>query len=494
MASQSHQLHVVLIPFMTQGHLIPMIDMAILLAQRGLIVTIISTPLNASRFNTSISWAIESGLLIRVIQLRFPSHEAGLPEGCETMDNLPSRELLANFYVAIRMLQQPVEKLFEEMKPSPSCIISDANLAWPADTARKFQVPRFYFDGRNCFSLLCSHNLHITKVHEQVSESEPFVVLGLPHRITLTRAQLPGAFSSNFSDLNDTRREIRAAELVADGVVVNSFEELEAEYVKEYRKVKGDKIWCIGPVSVCHKEDIDKAQRGNNTSTDQNQCLKWLDSWEPSSVVYACLGSLSNITPPQLIELGLGLEASNCPFILVLRGHKAEEMEKWISDDGFEERTKERGLLIRGWVPQILILSHPAVGGFLTHCGWNSTLEAVSAGLPMITWPFFADQFYNEKLIVQILEIGVSVGVEVSVQLGQGEKFGVLVKWEEVQKAINKVMDEGPEGRKRRERVRKLGVMANKAMEQGGSSNHNIALLIENIKQHATVHSSKDTS
>ncbi|CBI30181.3 unnamed protein product, partial [Vitis vinifera] len=135
------------------------------------------------------------------------------------MDNLPSRELLANFYVAIRMLQQPVEKLFEEMKPSPSCIISDANLAWPADTAR----------------------------------------------------------NSNFSDLNDTRREIRAAELVADG-------------------------------------------------------------------------------------------------------------------------------------------------------------------------------------------------------------------------AISKVMDKGPEGRKRRERVRKLGVMANKAMEQGGSSNHNIALLIENIKQHATVHSSKDTS
>ncbi|RVX12050.1 UDP-glycosyltransferase 73C4 [Vitis vinifera] len=360
MASQSHQLHVVLIPFMTQGHLIPMIDMAILLAQRGLIVTIISTPLNASRFNTSISWAIESGLLIRVIQLRFPSHEAGLPEGCETMDNLPSRELLANFYVAIRMLQQPVEKLFEEMKPSPSCIISDANLAWPADTARKFQV----------------------------SESEPFVVPGLPHRITLTRAQLPGAFSSNFSDLNDTRREIRAAELVADGVVVNSFEELEAEYVKEYRKVKGDKIWCIGPVSVCHKEDIDKAQRGNNTSTDQNQCLKWLDSWEPSSVVYACLGSLSNITPPTVN---------------------------------------------RAWV------------------------RLRSFKLPE-------------------------------------EKFGVLVKWEEVQKAISKVMDKGPEGRKRRERVRKLGVMANKAMEQGGSSNHNIALLIENIKQHATVHSSKDTS
>ena len=114
--------------------------------------------------------------------------------------------------------------------------------------------------------------------------------------------------------------------------------------------------------------------------------------------------------------------------------------KKWISEEGFEERTKGRGLIIRGWAPQVLILSHPSIGGFLTHCGWNSTLEGISAGVPMITWPLFADQFLNEKLVTQVLKIGVSVGMEVPMKFGEEEKTGVLVKKEDIKRAICIVM------------------------------------------------------
>ncbi|XVF07799.1 hypothetical protein REPUB_Repub06bG0170800 [Reevesia pubescens] len=487
MALNSSQPHFVVIPFMCQGHLIPMIDIARLLAERDAIVTIIATPQNAARFSTSIDHAIESGLAIRVLQLRFPAAEAGLPEGCETIDNLPSMDLMSKFYSALCRLQQPVEKMFEELKPQPSCIIYDRNFAWIAEIASKFQIPRISFDGKNCFFLLCYHILSTSKVHECVPEGEPFVVPGLSDRIEFTAAQLPGNLNPGFSsNTNEYIKKILEVEEGANGVIVNSFEELEAEYLESYQKTKKQKVWCVGPVSLCNKDSFDKAQRGNEALTDENQCLKWLDSWPPSSVIYVCFGSLNRLTTPQLIELGLALEASNKPFIWVIRGgYKKEEIQKWLAEDGFEERTKGRGLLIWGWAPQVLILSHPSIGGFLTHCGWNSTLEGICSGVPMITWPLFSEQFMNEKLLVQILKVGVSVGVKVAVQMGE-EEFAVLVKREDVKKAVESLMDEGEEGEERRKRARKLAKMAKKAVEEGGSSYLNITLLIEDIMQQPT--------
>lgn len=407
------------------------------------------------------------------------------------MDAVPSRSLFSNFFAAVSKLQQPIEQLLAEMEPCPSCIIADNHLAWTADVADKFHIPRLLFDGTSCFNLLCCHNLHASsKVLESVSGSnQPFTVPGLPDRIELTKAQLPSSLNPSIKDFRDLHAKIRASGERAYGVVVNSFEELESEYVKEYRKAKGDRsVWCIGAVSLSNKADLDKAQRGNNSSIDENKCLKWLDSWPQSSVVYACLGSLSRLPPSQLIELGLGLEACNRPFIWVLRGDENGEMEKWIKEDGFEEKTKERGLLIRGWAPQVLILSHPAIGGFLTHCGWNSTLEGVCAGVPMVTWPIFAEQFFNEKLVAQVLKIGERVGNEIAVPLGEEGKYGVLVNREQVREAIGKIMSEGKEGEDRRERSSKLAEMAKKATEEGGSSYLDITFLMEDIRKLAFGH------
>lgn len=136
MGSQSQQLHFVMIPLMCPGHLIPMIDMAILLARRHVIVTIVTTPHNSVRFGSAISRAIESGLPIRLLQVQFPSKEVGLPEGCESLDELPFyKDMSVNFFFAVRMLQEPVEKLLGEVRPSPSCILSDKHVFWTAKTA-----------------------------------------------------------------------------------------------------------------------------------------------------------------------------------------------------------------------------------------------------------------------------------------------------------------------------------------------------------------------
>ncbi|KAF6134395.1 hypothetical protein GIB67_005787 [Kingdonia uniflora] len=484
MASQKHQqLHFILFPLMAQGHLIPMVDIAKLLAQRDVIVTIVATPLNISRFQKTVDCAIESGLHIRILELKFPCKEVGLPEGCESLDLLSSRDLMKTFFEAISMLQQPLEQSMGEMQPAPSCIISDMGFPWTSETAKKFQIPRIAFHGTSCFSLLCSHNILHYKVRDTItSDSDLVVVPGLPDRIEIRVAHLPRSLYTSPMDLKALIDQIREAELTAYGVVVNSFHDLEPRYVEEYKKAKGNKIWCLGPVSLCNKEAVDKVDRGKKTSIDEHQCLKWLDSRDPNSVIYVCLGSLCRLIASQFIEIGLGLEASRCPFVWVIRDdERYSDLEKWLSEMQFEERTKDRGLIIRGWAPQVLILTHKAVGGFLTHCGWNSTLEGVSAGVPMVTWPMFAEQFINEKMIVQVLGIGVRVGVDVPVIWGDEEKVGVVVKKENIEKAVNEVMDESEEGGKRRKKANELGKKARIAMEEGGSSHLNITLFVQDI-------------
>ncbi|KAL2509288.1 UDP-glycosyltransferase 73C1 [Forsythia ovata] len=427
MAIHEQKLHFVLLPFMAQGHTIPMVDIARLLAKRGVIVTILTTPLNNNRFKAVVARAIHSGLHIRVVELKFPSVEAGLPEGCENFDMIPSMDFALKFFAAAGMLRDQVEELLQkETKPAPSCLISDMCFPWTTNVAQNCGIPRILFHGTSCFSLLCLHILEISKDFENIaSDTEYFVVPGLPDRIEMTKAQLRGTINQLTSDWNDVRELMKEAETEAFGVVANTFEELEPEYLKEYIKVKGKKVWCIGPVSLCNKEELDKAERGNKASIDEDFCTKWLDSKESNSVLYVCLGSLTRLATAQLIELGLGLEASNRPFVWVIR-NISDEFQAWFVEEKFVERIKGRGLLIHGWAPQVLILSHPAIGGFITHCGWNSTLEGICAGVPMITWPIFAEQFCNEKFIVNVLKTGLRIGVEIPVFFGDEEKTGVL--------------------------------------------------------------------
>ncbi|KAE8661171.1 UDP-glycosyltransferase 73D1 [Hibiscus syriacus] len=282
---------------------------------------------------------------------------------------------------------------------------------------------------------------------------------------------------------------MQEAEMSAFGVVINSFNELEQGCVEMYQKAISKKVWTIGPVSLCNRINLDKFERGNKASINEQKCINWLDSKKPRSVIYACLGSLCRLVPAQLIELGLGLEASRHPFIWVVRTSDEranEELEKWFLEHKYEERIQGRGLLIKGWAPQVLILSHSAIRGFITHCGWNSTIESVCSGVPMITWPQFSEQFFNEKLIVEILKIGVRVGVEVPVRWGEEEKLGVLVKKQEVENAIDMLMNGGKDGEKRRVRARELAEMARMSVEDGGSSDFNISLLVQDILEQIT--------
>ena len=310
--------------------------------------------------------------------------------------------------------------------------------------------------------------------HKKVSSvSEPFVIPNLPGDIKLTRNQLPDTMEQDAE--TDFSRLFKAA-VESE---LKSYGELEPAYAVHYRKVLGRRAWHIGPVSLCNRTDNDKASRAKQDSTDCTQeCLKWLKSKQPNSVVYVCFGSLANFTSAQLTEIAMGLQASEQNFIWIVRKNKnsggEEEKEDWLPL-GFEKRMEGKGLIIRGWAPQVLILDHEAVGGFVTHCGWNSTLEGVVAVAPLVTWPHFADQFYNEKLVTQVRKIGVAVGVEKS-----STTKSEFVRRERIEKAVKEIMV-GDKAEQMRSRAKAFGEMAQRAVENGGSSFSNLNSLIEEL-------------
>ncbi|KAK9168542.1 hypothetical protein Syun_000682 [Stephania yunnanensis] len=327
MASPDPQLHFILFPFMAQGHMIPMVDIAKLLASQGAIATIAITQHNAMRHKAMIDRAMASGLSIRLLKLRFPSQQVGLPEGCESIDTLPSPDYSPGFFAGNELLQGQLEDSLADIEPKPDCLISDAFVPWTVGVASKFQVPRVIFHGTCCFALLCMHSIKLSGIHEGLhSADEPFLIPNMPHPIQITVDKLPGTLKKSTPAFDAFLEKVREGEESAYGVLINSFEELEPEYAERFREARQGKAWCIGPVSLCNKDEMDLAERGNKASIEKNKCLKWLDSREPNSVMYVCLGSMSRLIAAQLIELGMALEASEHPFIWVIRKVKVSKL------------------------------------------------------------------------------------------------------------------------------------------------------------------------
>lgn len=137
-------------------------------------------------------------------------------------------------------------------------------------------------------------------------------------------------------------------------------------------------------------------------------CLEWLDQQPPCSVIYVAFGSFTTFSPIQFQELCWGLELSNRPFLWVVQPD-IKERNKNPYPEGFEERVVKRGSRMVGWAPQRKILSHSSVACFISHCGWNSTLESVSNGIPILCWPYFADQFLNRSYVCDVWKVGLGL-------------------------------------------------------------------------------------
>jgi hypothetical protein len=272
---------------------------------------------------------------------------------------------------------------------------------------------------------------------------------------------MPDTMTDRESDLCRTRVQQLARMPEARGILVNSFEELESRALKALRDGlcvpagrSTPQIYCVGPL-------VD----GGVESGEGHACLEWLDRQPKQSVVFLCFGSRGVFSAAQLRETARGLEESGQRFLWTVRTPREEQSKFGEPDpeaflpDGFLQRTRDRGLVLKNWAPQAEVVQHEAVGAFVTHCGWNSALEAIMAGVPMICWPLYAEQRLNKVHLVEEMKIGVVVE-------GYEEE---LVKAEEVEAKVRLVM-ESEEGKKLRDRSATAKEMAAHAVKEGGSS------------------------
>jgi len=249
-------------------------------------------------------------------------------------------------------------------------------------------------------------------------------------------------------------------------IILNTYNELESDVINALSSIFPS-LYPIGPLPSLLNQTPQIHQLdslGSNLWKEDTQCLEWLESKEPESVVYVNFGSITVMTPYRLLEFAWGLANSKKSFLWIIRPDLVIGGSVILSSE-FTNEISDRGL-IASWCPQEKVLNHLSIGGFLTHCGWNSTSESICAGVPMLCWPFFADQPTNCRFICNEWDIGMEIDTN--------------VKREELAKLINELMS-GEKGKKMRQNAMELKKMAKENTRPGGCSYMNLDKVIKEV-------------
>lgn len=469
----SSKLRVFFIPFYATGHMIPFLNLASLFAARPDVEpTLVTTAANVALLRPIIDRFASSGCHVDLLLFPFPSAEAGLLPGQENISSIPYADIY-KMCMASDASKDVIKRLLHLHRPD--AVVTDVAFWWMSSVTLELKIPNIIFHIIGAFPQRIMDALHRGRTYELEDNFDAITVADLPGKeIRIPRSELPW-FLRTHTHLTDSWVKMKEAQMESFGVVVNTFYELEPEYCEEYRRTVCQKAWFVGPVGLA----AEAGSEGVAAAADDNSlCLRWLDGKREGSVVYVCFGSWCNFTDAQLKEIALGLEESQQNFLWVVRGCKDGELtgEEWVPD-GWEQRVEGRGILVRGWAPQTAILGHKAVGAFMTQCGWNSVLEALTAGVALLTWPLVFEQFMNERLVVEVAGAGARVWDGLR---STRDEERVVVPKEVIGRAVYGFMN-GDGRAAARARARELKASVQGAVAEGGSSWIDLNCLIDEI-------------
>ncbi|XP_057778055.1 7-deoxyloganetic acid glucosyl transferase-like [Salvia miltiorrhiza] len=449
--------HVVILPFPAQGHIKPMLMLAELLSQAGLAISFVNTEHSHRRLLDGAAFRR------RCPGINFLTIPDGLPP-----DHPRSGPGIVDLLLSTSTACEPNFKdLIASMSHAPACIISDGIMSFAVDVAAELGIPAIAF--RTYSATATWTYFHLEKLMEEIpvvanAESEELerrvrCVPGLED--ILRQRDFPQLCSLGPRSPIMQFYITQAAKMRnASALILNTFHHLEAPMLSRLRSIF-PAVYAVGPLR----------SPASSTSTSLLQmdqsCIHWLDSQPPGSVLYVSFGSVAVLTPDHLMEFWHGLVNSGSPFLWAIRPDLIRDADSLATLPVPEEmRTSERGRIV-GWAPQEEVLAHDAVGGFLTHCGWNSILESVWAGKPMICRPLVAEQQVNGRCASEMW--------------GLGFDLNCVCDRSTVERVVRDLMEgSGKQGILRS--TAEMARLARDSVRDGGSSHTSLNSLVADIK------------
>ncbi|KAJ4971135.1 hypothetical protein NE237_004234 [Protea cynaroides] len=446
----------VLFPLPLQGHINPMLQLASILYSKGFCITIIHTRFNSpnsSNYPDFTFIPIPDGISDIISLL---SDVVTFLSLLNTNCAVPFRDCL------VRLLSETSSNNGTETETIP-CLISDAMMYFTQGVADSLKLPRLVlrtssiesFHAFAAVPVLRQKGYYLPRSDSEmempVTDLPPLRVKDLP---TLS-AKDPEALSQLLSTMVNQAK-------ASSGLIWNTFDDLEQSGLATLGQQFPIPIFTIGPFHKLFPAS------SSSLLTQDRSCISWLDTQAPKSVIYVSFGSIASMDETEFVEMAWGLANGKCPFLWVVRSGlvKGSELVEPLWPDGFLEMINGKGCIVK-WAPQQEVLAHPAVGGFWTHNGWNSTLESICEGVPMLCRPSFGDQMANARYVSHVWKVGLRLE---NCKLERGE----------IERSIRILMVE-KEGEEMRERVASLKGKAEVCIRNGGSSYQSLEDLIARI-------------
>ncbi|CAN0858494.1 Linamarin synthase 2 [Linum grandiflorum] len=381
--------HAVLLPFPAQGHVNPFMKLAKLLHSKGFHITFVNTEHNHRRLIRTRGTESVKGLS------DFQFH--AIPDGLPPSDKDATQDPPSICYSSQHNCLQPFLELLNKLMlssspqiPPVSCIVSDGVMTFGIQAAQLLGIPHATFWTASACSLM-----GCLQFRELIRRG----ITPLKGMSNIRLRDLPSfAMTTDTEDVMFKFIDIETNNcLKSSAMIFNTFDALEEQVLSAMKMDYPHPIYTMGPLHLLGDEMLKPASESDSISSnlwkEDLGCMEWLNQREPNSVVYVNYGSVTVMSNEHLKEFAWGLANCKLPFLWIVRGDIVMG-ESGSLPPNFLEEVKDRGYLA-SWCLQQEVLSHPSVGVFLTHCGWNSMIESLSAGVPMICWPFFADQQTN---------------------------------------------------------------------------------------------------